>query len=193
MPTNEHSVGIAQWRRARAQPRALLDAVGQVAVSYFMLAFERQGLGDKSWPERYPSQQPPRVNVAGVLADLNAGRTVPERRRDPRPVLMDTGRLRNSFAHRVLDDSTVEAGTTVEYATAHHLGLTTTQPVTKQAKAGLAKLLRQAAWDEYRGQLGFLFGLEQLETRHPKRPLVGWTPELGEMVGLALADAARRA
>lgn len=60
--------------------------------------FEKQRGPDRTpWPGRYPNQSPPKLNIAGVIKDLDRKRYWSSHRMEDRPVLVDTGRLKNSF------------------------------------------------------------------------------------------------
>ena len=71
--------------RARNMEPAL-KAIGAVLVSQGMRAFETESFGDEEWPERYPGQAEPFINIAGAVADLTAGGRIKARRFQRRPV-----------------------------------------------------------------------------------------------------------
>jgi phage gpG-like protein len=122
---------------------ALLDAVGALLVRTSQRAFAEQRLGDVIWPERYEGGPEPFVNVAGLIADFNAGKTKPPNRRfDRRPALFDTGGLARSVSYRRVGADTVEAGSTEPHAGIHQQGGETTQPVTAETKSRLWKWLK---------------------------------------------------
>lgn len=55
-------------------PEAALTSVGAVVVAQAHEAFERQILGDVIWPERYPAQKEPFINIAPVVQKAGEGR-----------------------------------------------------------------------------------------------------------------------
>lgn len=174
----------------------LLKAIGAVVVADIERNFDDQSFGGRKWLERYPNQAPPKINVAGVVADLNAGKNPPKRRFEDRPVLRDTGELRRSINFRVLGQDTVEAGVygpAFAYANLHQLGGVSRQPITEQAKKKLSKLLRGPRTRKgasrtpgklwaYRDKLGPLFRVGTLETKLVKRQFVGSTDRLRKAV-----------
>ena len=116
-------------------PTTLAAAIGALAVRQVQRRFRAQGSPAGSWSER-------RVpNVAGILADLNAGRRPPARRFDSRPALYDRGDLAKSIAFRVVAPGMVEIGSALPYAGKHQAGGRGFVPVTEQTKAALAKWL----------------------------------------------------
>lgn len=66
-------------------PEAALASVGAVVVAQAHEAFERQILGDVIWPERYPKQKEPFINIAPVVQKAGEGRapTADDFRRRP--------------------------------------------------------------------------------------------------------------
>lgn len=125
-----------------ADPKPLLEALGLEAVAYSRDAFQKQAWGADPWPPRYPFQRAPKINVAGVLADFNAGKTPPARRFEDSPALKDTGELRDSIVHRIVSQTEIEVGTSLEYAGVQNFGGESSQPVTDQAKTRLRKFLK---------------------------------------------------
>lgn len=175
---------LAQVEALLRDPSPVLFALGEAAVSFSVRAFDDQAFAGDPWPERYPNQDSGEmVNVAGVLADLNAGLTsIPPRRFEDRPALVDTGALRDSINWRRVDQDAVEVGSTLPYADTHNRGGESRQPVTPGARKLLARFLRRnkrsRPW--LRERLGFLFGIKELVTRVNARPFVGVTDELLE-------------
>jgi phage gpG-like protein len=121
-------------------PKALLTLVGAFFKARAQRAFVEQRRGRAKWQAR-------RVpNVAGVLADLVAGRTPPQRRFEPRPALIDTSALRRSIAFRVLRRDTVEIGSALPYADLMQRGGTSLSPViTEDLQQRLWKWLKPKA------------------------------------------------
>ncbi len=66
-------------------PEAALTSIGAVVVAQGHEAFERQILGDVIWPERYPKQKDPFINIAPVVQKAGEGRapTADDFRRRP--------------------------------------------------------------------------------------------------------------
>lgn len=136
-PDNEEAV-VQLIGRMRDKD-ALLDAAGALLVRTSQEAFVKQRFGSIVWPERYAGDtREPFVNVAGIVADFNAGRAEPPQRRfDRRPALMDTGELARSPSYRKVGPDSVEAGSTVPYAALHQRGGESSQPVTRETKERL--------------------------------------------------------
>ena len=87
---------VARIKRILERPEPILRQLGLVLLADAQKAFSDQKLGDISWPARYPNQEAPHVNIAGVVADFLAGRkTPPERRFQNRPAGVDTRRRRS--------------------------------------------------------------------------------------------------
>jgi phage gpG-like protein len=179
-----------------------LKQIGIYLVNQAQDAFVRQGLGEIEWPERYPNQSEPFVNVAGLVSDFNSGKSEPKANRfDRRPAAMESGTLAGSITFTVFGDH-VSVGTNVPYAPLHQYGGKSRQPVTPEAKARLGK------WFEKRGRkakkerakartettnplardvakpdplvekLRFLLTTDELETEVVQRPFLGITDEV---------------
>lgn len=118
---------------------AMMKRVGMILLRDSMQAFERQAFGDIKWPERYPNQHGGKVNIAGAVSDLQHGSTIKDRRFEPRPAAMDTGKLKRSLTVLVADGLSVTVGTNLPYANIQHQGGETTQAVTPAVKANLRK------------------------------------------------------
>jgi phage gpG-like protein len=155
--------------RARAaNPAPLLKAFGALLLKRSLDSFRAQGFFGFPWrPRRVP-------NVAGIVADLNAGRTPPKRRFEPRPALVDTGKLRQSLAVRVVTDA-VEVGTVLPYAALQQAGGKTTIQLKPEARGSLANLLRKRP--ELGKALGGLLRRPRRTVKVPARPFVGITPK----------------
>ena len=108
---------VATFRARLENPEPALRAVGALMVAASQLAFRQQRLGDIKWPERYPNQQEPFINIAGMLADLGQGSAIKERRFQRRPALIDRGQLRDSITFAATSKS-VRVGSSKDYAAA---------------------------------------------------------------------------
>lgn len=169
---------IARLLDLRADPRPLLELIGQIVVSASRDAFRAQRLGKSEWRERHVP------NLAGIVSDLLAGRTPHEDRFTARPAGIDTGRLRDSVAARVEpgpEGPQLEVGSTLEYAQLIHGGGTTTQPVTSAVVRG-ARKIQEKRPDLKPGALDRILTLGELVTEVPARPIVGWTEEVAAEV-----------
>ena len=168
--------------------RAVLTAVGLTIVGYSQLAFVRQAFGAEEWRARYPFQKAPKLNIAGALADANAGRSFPLARRfDDRPAGTDTGELKMSIAHRIVASDTVEVGSSLDYATRFNFGGTSTQKVSPKAKQQIAKWITKRP--DLADKLSPLLDKDEHETEVVGRPFVGWNPELEALVEGAVKEA----
>jgi phage gpG-like protein len=163
-----------------AHPEKLLRRFGALGVAASSRAFRDQRLGDKVWPERYPKQGPPKVNVAGVVSDLARGAEVKQRRFDARPAVFDTGALLRSLSFRTNGKDTTEIGSVLPYASIQNFGGLSRQAITPTVRTGLAKFLRSQRGKGYRERLGWLFSTNVLETKVHPRPFLGFTDELAK-------------
>lgn len=116
---------LKRLEAALDNPKPLLEAWGKMGTALSQRAFVDQKLGDDSWPERYPGQSGPKLNVAGALQDFNSGRAKPKPNRfQDRPALVDEGfrgGLWGSITYDVKGDS-VEWGSNKEYASKMQYG-----------------------------------------------------------------------
>jgi len=173
---------LEEVRRRFTDPRPVLTALGLVILSKSQNAFKKQRLGRTPWPPRHVP------NVAGIVSDLNRGAKPPSRRFQPRPALVDTGRLRNSLGMQVGIDA-VNVGTDVKYAKDHEQGKTVTIKLTKAGKSGLKVFLKKRP--ELGDSLGFLFKKSTFKVKLRKRPIVeADNDDLNRMVELVERYAA---
>ncbi len=185
---------LVKLRGAVSNPRPILERIGAIGVAGSQQAFEDEKLGEWVWPERYPNQSEPFINIAGAVADFASGRSEPlPRRFDRRPVLRDTGELLGSLNWRVTGDDSVEWGSTKEYAAAHQFGLTTSQPMDEATRKRMATWLLTEDGDPYIKKLTPLLNMTELETDIVQRPFLGVTAQMEddiqETVELMIAEA----
>jgi len=113
-------------QRFMVSPRALLKQIGAIVTKDCRRSFNDQALGDIKWPERYPGQRRPKLNIAGALAEFISGATAPKPNRfADRPALIDEGMrggLQASITYNVVSDTTVRIGTNKVYAALHQEG-----------------------------------------------------------------------
>lgn len=183
---------IERWERNLRRPVAALKQIGVIMVAESVEAFDRQGLGDEKWEPRAP------INVYGILADFAAGKKAPPARRFQRtPVLRDTGRLASSIDYQVLNNMTVEVGSSLDYASVHQYGGDIESvPITAAVRIALWAWLRGAG-REYKAELGWLLNKkfidQTLKGEVPARPFVGITKQTIEdvavVVGVKLFEA----
>lgn len=158
----------------------LMENIGEAIVQDSRTAFTDQRLGDEVWPARYENQKPPKLNIAGVLADFTASpsRRKPKSRRfQDRPVLFDRGDLAGSVAVQSKDNIEAEIGTTKTYASTQFFGGISTQPVGAEAKKGLARWLGSKSGQQYEEKAGFLLDIDELDTTVQARTYMGITEE----------------
>lgn len=180
-----------------AEPRDLLNLIGARLQSDSQKAFRDQRLGDFLWPERYPSQEEPFVNIAAVVNEGNRGFSKPTSKVfDRRPALKFSGDLSQSVAFAIVGQDTVEVGTTKEYGSVHQWGGTSSQPVKPSAKKMIAQFLgeepdgkggwrkkkrlgsrQQEQREKYWFKLFPLLSSDVLETKVNQRPFVGITDD----------------
>lgn len=124
-----------------ANPAPFLAGVGGILVASSQKAFREQKFGGIPWPERYPNQKRPRLNIAGALSDAAAGRPAPKPNRfQERPAGMDTGALKNSISFRVEGDK-VFVGSKLPYASIIHEGGTSVQIITDSMRKTVGEWL----------------------------------------------------
>ncbi len=201
-PTNKKTSAPAGGGQ---DPLGLAKAVGQRMVYESREAFRNQEWNGKKWPERYPNQGQPKVNVAGIVSDLRQGFKPAKRRFVARPALEDTGRLIGSITYRAKGPFEVEVGSNVPYASLMQTGGISRQSVSKSVRKNLAQFLRDLRGtkkgSKKKGQkrkkrkkgpkdliaqrLGFLFSVEQLETQIVPRQFLG----VNEQIEKALAKS----
>lgn len=172
---------LKRLRRRLKDPRPLLKAIGALMESQAQAAFRNQKLGTFRWPERYPNQEDPFVNVAGVVQDFTAApsRQQPlSRRFQRRPALMDTGALAGSISSRIRTGNVVETGSTLPYAADHQWGLTSSQAVPEAARKGIRRWLDSDRGKPYKLKLWHLTTSEELTTQVNQRPFLGITSRL---------------
>lgn len=154
-----------------ADMEKMLDDIGGLLTSEAQMAFRNQGWrGGTAWP---PRQIP---NVAGIVRDLERGGQPKRRRFQDVETLVDTGRLRGSFNHRIdLEALTVTVSTEVPYASTMHEG-GKSGPFLGAAKGSK---IRAPLWRflkanvQWKKQLGWLFGVKTWSYKElPARPLV---------------------
>jgi len=153
--------------RSLSRPEIALSRIGALVTSRSQKAFDLQARFGRPWPDRWTP------NVPGILSDLDRGVSVKERRFKPRPVLMDTGRLRQSIQWRIESADTVAIGTNLPYAKKHQFGLADSITVTQRMRDGLAKFLRSKRGRQWRVALGWIFGMKTIDFIIRKRPFIG--------------------
>lgn len=122
----------------------ILKAVGEAAVSRSQAAFEEQKFDGEEWPERYPNQVDPKINVAGALIDLNRGGGILPQRFDDRPAGIDSGEGWQSIAWQQTGRDSVEVGSPFDYMSRLNFGGEGDPiPIGPEAREGFLKLVRQ--------------------------------------------------
>jgi phage gpG-like protein len=113
-------------------------------------------------------------NVPGIVGDLNRNMNPPKRRFQPRPALVDTGKLRQSISFQV-GSKDVVVGTNLEYAAQQQLGGVSKVRLLKSSRKALSELLRKRP--ELRKSLGWLFSKPEFEVKIRPRRFVGYDNE----------------
>ena len=181
---------------ARASDVAKLgEIIGRILESQAQRSFVEQRLGEFVWPERYPFQEDPFVNIASLVNWTNDGGEINSRFFDRRPALMATGGLAGSISARTKGKET-EVGSKLPYAANPQWGIASTQTITPAAKGTIAKFIGEesdgsggwrkkknpgARQKENREKFWFklfpILGLDELETQPVQRPFLGITPQ----------------
>jgi hypothetical protein len=129
---------IVKIREDVKKPEDLLKQIGALGVAEAQFAFQSGGLGDISWPVRYPGQPDPFINIAGVVQDFKSGRRSPKPNRFSRtPPLIDEGKrggIWGSLTWDVSGSQEVKWGSPKTYASIHQEGLESMQTVTPDVK-----------------------------------------------------------
>lgn len=186
---------LEQVIRALEEPRPLLELVGTIASDYARAAFRKQAFGSMGWLPRYPGQKGAKINVAGVVADLAAGKRPAGRRFEARPAGIDTGALRDSIGFDVRGDNEVVIGVSPdmrERAERVQFGGETRQPLTTSLKKDLARWAKSARGKPYAEKLAPLQQLDELVTELVPRRFIGMTPELAREINEALIEEVER-
>lgn len=146
MPTTvtlKTAADVMKLEKRLQNPERLLTRFGAMLAADAKASFDRQALGEIAWPERYPGQKPPFLNVAGAISDFAKGRTKPLARRfENRPAGVDTRETRNSISYRVVGTNGVEVGSTAPNAQRMQSGGESSQPITPEIKKLMGKFLK---------------------------------------------------
>ena len=126
--------------RGFADPRRLMKRLGFLIATRGKEAFADQRRGPFVWKRRKVP------NVPGILADLREGKTtIPNRRFEPRPALIDRGRLladlSSNEAVRAEGTFSVSVGSRLPYASLHQFGGDVDVPIDAALKAKIRALL----------------------------------------------------
>lgn len=125
-------------------PFPFLNQVGLIVVADSQKHFRDQEFDGIPWPERYPNQEGPKLNIAGALTDAAAGRSNPLARRfRDRPAGIDTGNLRRSVTYRI-EGTDVIAGSTAANAQITQEGGRTAINVTSTIRNTINQWLKRA-------------------------------------------------
>ncbi len=182
--------------RARAADVVVIGRIiARILETQAQKSFLEQRLGDFVWPERYPNQEDPFVNIAAVVNWTQNGGQIQPRFFDRRPALMGTGGLVGSISGRA-KGKLVEVGSALPYAANHQWGLASSQPVGMTAKKTIAKFIGEepdgsGGWrkkknpgprqkeqrDKYWFKLAPVLGMTELTTDTVQRPFLGITPQ----------------
>lgn len=141
-------------RNTLEDPEKLLKRIGRVILASSTRAFSEQRFGQFVWKSRYPNQSQPKVNIAGALVLLNAGKKLPGAGhsifRDRPALIGHTNGLarslsvKNPDAMKMVGKFTVEVGSSLPYAGNMQFGIPNRIPVTATARKTLAKWMRDA-------------------------------------------------
>lgn len=157
----------------QATPRDFLLAVADHMAASSQKRFRDQRAPDGSpWPARMVP------NVAGIVRDLEAGRTPQPHRFRGRPALVDSGALRDTIRGEV-HGKTVEIVAPKRYGAKMQEGGTSTLPGAKKKgpiRSGLARFLANEG-KRWAKDLGWLFSRTTFTVRAQARPFLGMSNE----------------
>jgi phage gpG-like protein len=140
---------LGKWESQLRNPVGLVKQLGVIIAKESIKAFRAQELGDIKWPPRYPTMLPPKINLAGALADFKSGRSSPKPHRfQDRPALIDQGARGGLVASLTPDHSVavvnslkVRVGTNKEYARLHQEGGESVQSIDTATKDRIDRYL----------------------------------------------------
>lgn len=174
-------MNLEDLRELLENPKPVLFQAGAIMAAGSERAFTEQRFGSIPWPERYPNQTEPFINVAGALADFEKGRAAPlPRRFVRRPALKDREMLAQSITFALSGPDGVEVGSSLPYANVHQHGGVSTQRVSETAKQAMRKWLQTPQGSAFRGKLIPLTqpNVTQHDTEVVQRPFVGISDEI---------------
>lgn len=183
------SDGIKKLMDALEDPTPILERIGALGSAYSQRAFEIQQFGDDQWAQKYPNQEEPFINIAGVISDFNFGKSRPRVKNFQRtPALVDSGFLKKSITHEVEGKESVRWGTSAYYAQKLQDGGTNTIPITPDAKDRMRAWLFTKKGKVRKGREGYAKKLKrflnpniaQYTVKITPRPFVGITEQLSD-------------
>lgn len=148
--------------------RQALVRIGQFLTNRAQQTFPLQGANRQGKWFPWPPRSNP--NYPAIIEDLRRKSTLPQRRFEDRPAVMDLGRLMASINWRLVDKSTVEVGTNLPYASMQQFGGTRDININKTVHDNLAKYLRRNPLR--RPQLAWLFHRTAITWHVIPRPFV---------------------
>jgi phage gpG-like protein len=192
---------VIRLKQELENPQKLMKKLGAMVLGASINSFKQQHLGEFKWEPRYPQQEPPKLNLAGFVADFANGRPTPKPIRFvDRPALIDEGfrgGLVASMTYKALDNTSFQVGTVKPYAATHQYGRKTSQTITEQMKTAMRKWLYKGGKKEkgykkrsepYADKVEGLLRMDQLDTSVGKRPFVGIFAELWRDILTAIDD-----
>ena len=157
----------------------LLNNIGVELTAKSQESFRKQAYGRTKWSPRMVP------NVAGIVSDLNRNMKPPKRRFQPRPALVDTGKLRQSISFQV-GATDVIVGTNLTYAATQQMGGTSKVRLLKSSREALSELLRKRP--DLRKQLGWLFSKPEFTIKVRARPFIGYDDQDRDTVRGLIAE-----
>lgn len=150
--------------------RPILNSIGNFLVRQSQRAFLEQAFDGKPWLRPYRGR---RLNIPGIIHDLEASPFVHSYNLVPRNALMASGKLFRSInkGNLQVTSNSVTLDPHVAYAGLHQDGGVTVQAITKTVKRNLHTFLR--THPQFEPDLKFLYKKDTLETKVAKRPFLG--------------------
>jgi len=167
--------------------KPVLAAIGIEMARRTAEAIDRHGQEKRGGPAWAPRHTP---NVAGMVLDLSISANIRAHRFQRQPVLVDTGRLRNSISHQVRGDA-VAWGTSAPYARNQQLGLPTTIPITPATQDRALEAAEKKEHARYAGLLAWISEQDSITVRPKPREIIGFWPDDEAAVREILEDFAQ--
>ena len=165
------------------------ELLAQLVVQRAVEIFTQQGTRDNPWPEKYPGQDEPFINVAGAVDDFRSSSEPGDDKFKRRPAGISSGELLKAVQNATINingTSVTISVDNVDYAEDFAQGGESSQPLTEAIKGNIRRFLNQNP--AYKQKLKPLLKKETLTTNQIGRSF--W--DLGDVVIENWLEQARR-